>query len=120
MRDFDQLFPGSVVDRHAVLLAVGAALPLRLARCQHFGDSGLRPGRFHPADEGLHLVLEHRRPPIASGSIMIDSMLLMIAVPSFLMVRGLCVRPPVSAPASRSQIIASPPPLCRPNGRMAP
>ena len=59
-------------------------------------------------------------PPIASGSIMIDSMLLMIAVPSFLMVRGLCVRPPVSAPASRSQIIASPPPLCRPNGRMAP
>jgi hypothetical protein len=34
--------------------------------------------------------------------------------------RGLCVRPPVRAPASRSQITARPPPLCRPNGRMAP
>ena len=49
--------------------------------------------------------------PIAAGSMMTDSMLLMMSWPSFLMVRGLCVRPPVRAPASRSQITARPPPL---------
>jgi hypothetical protein len=37
-------------------------LPLRLAWRQHFGNSGLWPGRLQPADEGLDLVLEHRRP----------------------------------------------------------
>src|SRR5476651_1243430 len=58
-------------------------------------------------------------PPIDSGSMMIDSMLFTMSVPS-LIVRGECVLPPVSAPARRSQITARPPPLCRPNGRMAP
>jgi hypothetical protein len=41
MRDVDQLLSPRAVDRHAVLLPIGAALPLRLARRQHFGDSGL-------------------------------------------------------------------------------
>src|SRR6185503_8216358 len=60
-RDVDELLPGRGVDRHAVLLAIGLAGTLGLARRQHFLHAGLRLGRLHPGDEGLDLVLEERR-----------------------------------------------------------